>query len=148
MKKHMKKHMKKLTMFLLAALMVLGSIMPAASAAQTKASTYFKSPTIGISAQGSGKVKVSFTIRANQTMDTLGASYITIWEKQSSGAYKQVKIFTRADGIMSSNTASASGSVTYSGTAGTKYYAIINFYTTLGDDSEAEAYQTSTVTAS
>ena len=144
----MKKQMKKLTMFLLAALLVLGSIAPTAGATQARASTYFKSPTISISAQGSGKVKVSFTIKANQTMDTLGASYITIWEKQSSGSYKQVKIFTRADGIMSSDTASASGSVTYSGTAGTKYYAVINFYTTLGDDYESEAHTTSIITAS
>lgn len=142
----MKLRIQKLCSILLAFLLLLGSV-PTASAVNARASDYFSRTEDWCTALEDCKVLVEFDVLAPHTMTTLGASSIAIWEKQSSGSYKQVKIFTRAEGIMHSNTSHTYDSVTYQGTEGVKYYAVVTYYATDANGSEALYSTTNTVTA-
>ena len=142
----MKLRLRKLCSVLLALLVLVGSIT-AASAVDARASDYFSRTEDWCTALDGCKVLVEFDVTAPHTMTTLGASSIAIWEKQSSGAYKQIKLFTRADGIMHSNTIHVYDSVTYQGKEGTKYYAVVTYYATDANGSEALYSSTNTVTA-
>lgn len=75
--------------------------------------------------RSSNTITVNFSIRATGAMTKLGASMIEI--KNSSGV--TVKTFHAAStsGMTTSSATSFSGSVTYSGTAGEQYYAVVYF---------------------
>lgn len=142
----MKKYVKKFVLFLLAVLFVVGTL-PVVEASNARASYYFSRTEEWVTATGSGKILIEFDVTATHTVSTLGASSIAVWEKQSSGSYKQIKLFTRADGIMHSNTAHVYDSVTYQGTSGTKYYAVVTYYATDSSGSDSLRVTTNTVTA-
>lgn len=142
----LKLRIQKLCSILLAFLLLLGSV-PTASAVNARASDYFSRTQDWCTALDDCKVLVEFDVVATHTMTTLGASSIAIWEKQSNGTYKQVKLYTRADGIMHSNAYYAYDSVTYQGTEGTKYYAVVTYYATDANGAEALTSTTNTVTA-
>jgi len=139
---------QRLKAFLLV-LAVLVSLIPAASAAQARASYYFSRTEDYAIALGSGKVLVEFDVVSTHTMTTLGASTVYIYEKQSDGSYEKVKTYTRAtvSNMLQSNTTHAYCSITYQGKAGTKYYAVVNYYAKDASGYENYKSATNTVTA-
>lgn len=111
-----------------------------AMAVDARSSAYIKSFSASASG-GSGKITVSFNIKATDTMSKLGASMIEI--KNSNGV--TVKTFHAAttSGMTTSDTVTFNGSVTYSGTAGEQYYAVVYFIA-----SNSSGYDTASCTTS
>lgn len=137
------------TICLVMALSLLISAFPIAQAVEARASDYFWYTDVLATPQGSGKIIVEFDVGSTETMTELGASQIVIYEQQSNGAYAAVKAFTRynTSGMIIKNGSCACGRVSYSGTSGTKYYAVITFYAKNANGSETKQRTTNTITA-
>lgn len=118
-----------------------------ALAAEARASAWFTGYGASIVAAGNGKIKIEFTVVGTGTMTKLGASTIDIYK--SNGAFvKTISYTTSGNGyMMGYNTAYHSGSVPYSGVAGQKYYAVVNFYAKNSSGSDYRSYTTAYKTA-
>lgn len=129
--------------------LLLGLCLSISGYATARASDYFAVTEAWSTALGRGKVLVEFDMGTTHKMDELGALHIIIYEQQSSGNYKSVKTFSRynTSGLIEKDSTSAYGSVTYSGTSGKKYYAIVAFYAADDEGSEILQQFTNTVTA-
>lgn len=143
----MRARIKRISLFLAIFMLVvsMGGINPAAA----RASDYFAVTEAKATALGGGKVLIEFDVTSTDFMDELGALHIVIKEEQSSGTYKSVKTFSRynTSGLIEKNEDCAAGSVTYYGTSGKKYYAIVAFYAADESGSEILNQGTNTVTA-
>lgn len=98
----------------------------AAFAAETRASEYFDNYTAYVTKLSGGSIKISFNVVGMDTMSMLGASVIKVYDSND----KLVKTFTYTayPEMMGSNVMKYSNSVTYSGTAGESYYAVVTFF--------------------
>ncbi len=92
---------------------------------------------------------VESDVSTTDTMKEVGATQIVIYEQQSTGVYKSVKTFTRYNttGMIDTNCSCNYCRVSYSGTAGTKYYAVVTFYAKDANGSETLKMTTKTITA-
>ncbi len=118
-----------------------------AFAAEARASAWFSGYGASVVASGNGKINIEFTVVGTGTMTMLGASTIYIYK--SDGTFIKTISHT-ADGndyMMGHNTAYHSGSVPYSGVAGQKYYAVVNFFAKNSSGSDTRSYTTSITTA-
>lgn len=134
------------------AVMMLSAVMLGTCAATSdnlKASDYFAATEVKCIAMGNGKIVVEFDIIATRTMDELGAISISIYEKQSSGSFSKVKVYTSGttNGMIETDTGSAYGRLWYQGKAGSQYYAIVGCYAKLGSTDATLAQYTRTITA-
>ena len=137
---------------IMSVLLILLIICVSASPSQAiepRASDYFAVTQAWATALGGGKVIVEFDMGTTHTMKQLGAKEIVLKEKQSDGGYDTVKTYTSSNtaGLIKTNSTCAYGSVTYSGTSGKKYYAIVKFYAKNSDGSETLYQATNTITA-
>lgn len=137
----MRKQVLHITAFTLLFIMILSVGASAATIETAKPLTndYIILNSASISAE-SGKVTVTFSITGTGTMTTIGASTIKIYT--ASGTL--VKTYYSQYGY---NLMKYSGSVTYIGTSGTKYYAVVKFYAANSSGSGTATYTTGTVTA-
>ena len=135
------------TLFL--AFLMIIALFPTAQAAEARASYYFSRFEDSVTALGNGKIAVEFDVVSTHTMTTLGASTVYIYEKQSDGSYEKVKTYTSAtvSNMLQSNTTHAYCCITYQGKAGTKYYAVVNYYAKDASGYENYKCTTNTVTA-
>ena len=125
-------------------------ISSTALAAETKASDYIKSYSAATTTTGSSNVRIGFSITGKSIMDKIGVTTIYLYEKpQGSNSWTIVKVFTNADfpSLVAENTSSHSGNVSYSGTSGCQYYAVVYFRAEKGSGSDSRAYTTSVATA-
>lgn len=129
---------KRLTKIIAIVLMLTLCLSAPAMAADARSSDYIRSVSAGASG-GSGTITVSFSITAKRSMNTLGASMIEI--KKANGV--TVKTFHAAStsGMTTSSATSFRGSVTYSGTSGEQYYAVVYFIA-----KDSTGYDTDSVT--
>lgn len=143
----MGKRIQKVRSILLALLFVFSTVTSAYATA--KASDYFAVTEAWATALGRGKVLIEFDMGTTHTMNELGALHIVVKEQQSDGSFKSVKTFSRynTSGLIDKNSTSAYGRVTYYGTSGKKYYAIVAFYAADDDGSEILQQFTNTITA-
>jgi hypothetical protein len=79
-------------------------------------------------------------------MTTIGATSIKIYKY---GGTSPVYTFNSSSysSMLGSNRISYGSSVSYSGTSGTKYYAVVTFYAKNSNGSSTETYTTGYVTA-
>ena len=128
---------------------ILVSVMPLVSAATVRASDYFWCTSAQITPTGSGNMVVEFDVTATETMKEVGTSKVVIYERQSNGTYKAVKTFTRYNtaGLIEYNTFCSVGDVSYKGTPGIKYYAVVTFYAKNAGGSETLNMTTRIITA-
>ena len=98
-------------------------------------------------ASGNGKINIEFRVVGTGTMTKLGASTIDIYK--SNGTFVKTISYTASGNgyMMGYNTAFHSGSVPYSGVAGQKYYAVVNFYAKNSSGSDYRSYTTAYKTA-
>jgi len=108
-----------------------------------RASSYFSKNYAYISSSG-GTISVSFYVKAYSTMTSLGASKIQIYN--SSGSVVKTFYSSSTSGMLGSNCSTYSGSVSYTGTSGTKYYAAVTFYASNSGGSGKAYATTDTVT--
>lgn len=137
------------TICLVMALSLLIGAFPVAQAVEARASDYFWYTDVRATPQGGGKLIVEFDVGSTEIMTELGASKIVIYEQQSNGTYAAVKTFTRynTSGMIVKDDSCVYNKVSYSGTSGTKYYAVITFYAKNAKGSETKQRTTNTITA-
>lgn len=118
-----------------------------AMAAEARASAWFTGYGASIVASGNGKINIEFRVVGTGTMTKLGASTIDIYK--SNGTFVKTISYTASGNgyMMGYNTAFHSGSVPYSGVAGQKYYAVVNFYAKNSSGSDNRSYTTGYKTA-
>ncbi len=118
-----------------------------AMAAEARASAWFTGYGASIVASGNGKINIEFRVVGTGTMTKLGASTIDIYK--SNGTFVKTISYTASGNgyMMGYNTAFHSGSVPYSGVAGQKYYAVVNFYAKNSSGSDYRSYTTGYKTA-
>lgn len=135
---------------LFAAVLLLLGCLPVAQATNTgaRASDYFWFTDAWVTPTGHGNFILEFDVSTTDTMQEVGASRIVIYEQQSNGLYKTVKIFTRYNtpDMIDTNSSCNCCRVSYSGTSGTKYYAVITFYAQNASGSETLNMNTKIIT--
>lgn len=140
----MKKNSIQITSLFLAFILCLSSLTIPAEA---RASDYIRNCSAHVSAAGSGKVTVSFSITGTSTMTSIGATKIEI--KNSSGT--TIKTYLNTDvgcsSMMGSNRTTYSSSVTYQGVAGVTYYAVVYFKAGNSSGSDTDSVTTYTCKA-
>lgn len=135
---------------LFVAVMLLLGCLPVAEAtnAGARASDYFWFTDAWATPTGHGNFIVEFDVSTTDTMLEVGASRIVIYEQQANGSYKTAKIFTRYNtpDMIDTNSSCNYCRVSYSGTSGTKYYAVVTFYAKNASGSESMNMNTKIIT--
>lgn len=118
-----------------------------APVAMARASDYIKSCSIITSASGTGKIDFKFSVIGTGTMTEIGSTKIEV--KNASGL--TVKTFRYTDVgysyMMSGNKTIHSGTVTFSGVTGNKYYAVAYFKAGNSSGSDTDSATSSFATA-
>lgn len=125
------------------------SLSGTAMAVQPRASDYFAYTDVYASAVSDSGILIEIEIDATHTMQKVGATDVYIYEQQSDGDYEIVFTYTSDEytQLMRSNNAFYTGSITYQGTEGVKYYAICTLYCKDSSGSEIMHMTTNIVTA-
>jgi len=92
-----------------------------------------------------GKVKVTINVNATGIMSELGASSVTIYKQDGTAVATFEKNTTQ--GMTAKNSSRYSGSVTYNGTTGQKYYAVVICYASRSSGTSKQTVRTASVTA-
>ena len=144
-----KRPMQIISLVMVVVLLLGGMSVAEAANMSTRASDYFWYTDAWATPTGNGSVIVEFDVSTTDTMKEVGATQIVIYEQQSTGVYKSVKTFTRYNttGMIDTNCSCNYCRVSYSGTAGTKYYAVVTFYAKDANGSETLKMTTKTITA-
>ena len=106
---------------------VVIAILCAPVAAAERASLYIVRTSVSISRSLNNKITVVFAITGTGTMDKIGASTVSFYK--ADGTYLTTYSYTNPSysHIMAYNNFYHADSVTYQGTAGTSYYAVVDF---------------------
>lgn len=139
--------MKKRILPLFTALVLLFTVSATAAAVEMRSS-----PTLAIysaiitkGAAGSGKIIISYDVRANTEAKEVGVESIEIYK--SNGTYVTTITGTTRNGLIATNTERHRSSYTYTGTSGTEYYAVVTVTATIGSKTDSKEYTTNTETA-
>ena len=143
--------MKKRIAFLLCVLLVIMGLPATACATEVmpRASEYFSFTDVRAYATGNGKVLIEIDINATRMMDEVGASVVHIYEKQTNGTYKEVYKYTKEayPNLIVEDSFFGYVDITYQGTSGKEYYAIVGCYAKNSTGSETLYFYTNVVTA-
>ena len=143
--------MKKRLLSLFCAIIIIMGLPATACASEVtpRASDYFGCTSVRAYAKGSGKVLIEIDVDATHMMDEVGASYVYIYEQQADGSYDVVYTFrkTAYPSMVVENSFFGYVDVTYQGTPGTKYYALVGCYAKDSNGSETLFFDTNIVTA-
>lgn len=124
------KRFVKLVALLLA--LVTALTLPAAAAAEPRASNFFGSSNVYLYQTTEKQFQVWFTVTATGTMDELGVSAIKVQRSADGTNWSNMRTYTKEDysTLICGNTAFHSSYVTYTGTPGYYYRAKITLYAT------------------
>lgn len=134
--------MKKRLMSILAAVLLVASLSSTALASGVsynkydatsslipRASLYLSAQKAWCTAVSGGKIEINFQVTATSRMNSVGATSIYVYEK-SGARWIEAAHFTSGttSGMLESNTSFCDSSVTFKGTAGVQYKAIVTAY--------------------
>jgi hypothetical protein len=130
------------------ALLLLSFMTGVATLAVSEASEELSSYMAAIYADGGGIVTCEFAVYATGTADEVGATQIVIQRKNGSN-WITAQAFTRYaySNLIGNNCLVHSSSVSYSGTIGQQYRAVVTMYAKIGSGSTSRSYTTNTVIA-
>ena len=140
--------MKKLYRIITFVLVIVMSLNAVAFAAvphpadDIQSSRYILSKNAAVTAMGGGTIRITYSVTAYDTIDELGACQINLYK--STGQLMKTYYSSAYASMMGYNTYTHSGYVTYPGTVGTGYYAIITFYAEDGSVGEYKSISTGT----
>ena len=120
-------------------------LLNTAAFAATMADPFISSMSGGITSEGNGQIKITFSVRAKNVMSTLGTTSIAIYK--SDGSYVTTLYSSSYPNMLTTNARSYSSNVSYNGISGQNYYAIITFYASTGSSSSSPIYTTTNCTA-
>lgn len=139
----MRTQLKRFTSLICALLVCAGITITAGAVgiddyAVTRASYYLNYYSAYALASSNEKVIIEFEVDGVGRMDLVGSNYIVLQEKSGD---KWLGVYTywgsSSNGMLGENTVSHIGKITYSGTAGKEYRALVTVYAkdSTGDDS-------------
>lgn len=133
---------------ILAIVLIIASLSSTAAFAAAQSNAYISYFNAAASSDGEGNVRIDFGVRGTDRMATLGASMVSIYKEDG----LLVKVFYSSNELyaadmLGSNRMTFYGHVTYEGTPGQAYYAIVTVYASDGVGSGTENYLTNTVVA-
>lgn len=135
----------------LCAIMLLVSIPATAFASEVtpRASEYFGYTDVRASAIGNGKILIEISVDATHLMNEVGASSVDIYEQQTNGSYRKVFTFTKTSypNLIVEDSFFGYVDVTYRGTPGKNYYAIVGCFAKDNAGSEILYHGSNYVTA-
>lgn len=128
-----------------ALLLLIVSILCTPVFAAENASLYIRRTSVGISVINSNTVDVSFSITGTSYMDQIGAAVVTFYK--SDGTCVATCSYTNSSYayMMAYNTYIHGGDVTYTGTPGESYYAVVDFYAEKSGGGDSHTMTTPTV---
>lgn len=146
----MKHTWKKISaLFLALALMTVTLVVPAAAAEQS--SLYLDGYRAWLTPQSGGKIAVSIDVQAVDYMDEVGALTVKIYESADSGStWGQVRTYYASmhpQLIVHDDYLYYDTPIYHQGTAGYKYFAVVEVYAGDSTGSDSREFQTYTVTA-
>ncbi|MDO4816234.1 MAG: hypothetical protein Q4A83_06495 [Bacillota bacterium] len=131
--------------FVLVIMMSLSTVAFAAvppPADDIQSSRYIASKNAAVTAMGGGTIRIDYSVTAYYTIDELGACQINLYK--STGQLMKTYYSSAYASMMGYNCVTHSGHVTYPGTVGTGYYAVIAFYAEDGGIGETKSISTGT----
>ena len=138
--------MRKRIVVLVSILLLIVSLTSFASA---RASEYFSYTSVYATALDDGEILIEYDIDPTHTMLECGAKIVYIFEEQSDGDFEVVFSYHMDDypEMIQHNTIIGDGEVTYQGTPGLQYYALVGVYAKDANGSETMYFYTKVVTA-
>ena len=138
--------MKKKTIAIFFAILLITSISGFAAA---RASEYFSCTAVYATALDDGEVLIEYDIDPTHRMLECGARAVWVYEQQSNGDYEEVFEYLMEDypDMIQYDSIIGDGQVTYPGTPGKKYYALVALYAKDQYGSETIYFETNVVTA-
>lgn len=138
--------MKKRVPVLIFIVILLVSI---STTAHARASEYFGCTAVYATALDDGEVLIEYDIDPTHTMLECGARVIWIYEGQNNSGYEIVRTYRMEDypDMIQHDTIIGDGEVTYPGTPGKDYYALVGVYAKDQYGSETIYFETNVVTA-
>ena len=138
--------MKKRVPVLIFTVIFLVSISTTAFA---RASEYFGCTAVYAFALDDGEILIEYDIDPTHRMLECGARVIWIYEEQSNGKFEDVFTYHMDDypEMIQHNSIIGDGEVTYQGTPGLQYYALVGVYAKDANGSETMYFYTKVVTA-
>lgn len=123
--------MKKKSLKILSLLLVTACLLSSVAFASTKASEYISYTNAFITKSGQ-TITINFTVQGTGNMNTIGVNYIYLYEDSGDG-WHLAKTFSASNSayttdMLAYNAALKRGSVTYSGSSSSSYYAYVIFY--------------------
>lgn len=115
-----------------------------------RASDYLSSYSswLGVGSSKSGTVYVYYDVDATRTMDKVGITHVAIqYQNGSSWITEKSIIGAVSNGMIRENYHGHYGTVTFNGTSGKTYRAVITFYAALGDGSDSRTLTTASIVA-
>ncbi len=122
---------------------VLASNTVDSSSSVLRSSLYIAFYDAQITTGPSGKIMVDCSITGTNIMDTIGETTLVI-QKYQSGSWVNMTTWSN---LYSYNSASSAATVSYYGTVGAQYRAVITFYAALNGGSDSRIMTTRSVTA-
>lgn len=138
--------MKRRAIALLFAILLITSISGFATA---RASEYFSFTDVYATALDDGEVLIEYDIDPTHRMQECGASIIWIYEGENNSGYEVVRIYRMEDypDMIQYDSIIGDGEVTYPGTPGKDYYALVGLYAKDQYGNETIYFETNVVTA-
>ena len=138
--------MKKRVPVLIFIVILLVSI---STTAHARASEYFGCTAVYATALDDGEVLIEYDIDPTHRMLECGARVISIYEGQKNSGYEIVRTYRMEDypDMIQHDTILGDGEVTYPGTPGKDYYALVGVYAKDQYGSETIYFPTNVVTA-
>jgi hypothetical protein len=126
----------------------LFSVLIINASAATTASDYLDNYAVSASADANHTVKINFDVNATRIMHLVGASNIVV-QVNNNGVWTGVATFfgSTSNGMLAANTFSHTSTMTYTGSAGKQYRALVTVYAGNSTGEDSRAVTTNTVTA-
>ena len=124
-------------------------MMNIAGFASARASEFFSYTAVYAFAKDDGEILIEYDIDPTHRMLECGAKIVYIFEEQSDGDFEVVFSYHMDDypEMIQHNTIIGDGEVTYQGTPGLQYYALVGVYAKDANGSETMYFYTKVVTA-
>lgn len=147
----MKRSWKKLTALFLAVALLTAIVVVPACAASGRSSLYLSAYRAWLTPKSGAKINVTIDVQAVGDMDSVGALDVTIYESSDGGStWHDDAIYYSAlfPELLDHDTYwYYETPLSYQGTAGNKYFAVVTVYAGDSTGSDSREYTTPTVTA-
>ena len=142
----MKKLLSRITVFVFAMIILVGNVFAA-----EQSSLYLSAYRAWLTPEAGGVIDVTIQVQAVDYMDDVGALYVEIWESPDGGdTWDCATIYRNSmypELLVQDDYLYYDTPISYEGTPGYKYYAIVEVYAGDSTGWDSKEYQTYTVTA-